>query len=59
MTEIEYVGRVINERGTIMHNETITKLLDFPLSVYFKQRDRQCESLCIRKTSTGTVREYS
>ena len=37
MTEIEYVGRVINEHGTTMRNETITKVLDFPLPIYFKQ----------------------
>ena len=37
MTEIEYVGRVINEHGTTMRNEAITKVLDFPLPIYFKQ----------------------
>ena len=36
-TEIDYVGRVINEHGTTMRNEKITKVLDFPLSIYFKQ----------------------
>ena len=37
MTEIEYVGRVTNEHSTTMRNETITKVLDFPLPIYFKQ----------------------
>ena len=33
MTEIEYVGRVIDEHDTTMRNETITKVLDFPLFI--------------------------
>jgi transposase InsO family protein len=37
LTEIEYVGRIINQQGTTMRNETITKVLEFPLPVYFKQ----------------------
>ena len=37
MTEIEYVGRNNNEHGTIIRNETMTKVLDFPLPIYFKQ----------------------
>ena len=37
MTEIKYVGRVTNEHSTTMRNETITKVLDFPLPIYFKQ----------------------
>ena len=37
VTEIEYVGRVINEHGIIMRSEIITKYLDFPLPTYFKQ----------------------
>ena len=37
MTEIKYVGGVINQRGTTMRNEAMTKVLDFPLPVYFKQ----------------------
>lgn len=34
--ETEYVGRVINING-VMINETITKDLNFPLPIWFKQ----------------------
>jgi transposase InsO family protein len=37
LTEIEYVGRVINQHGTTMRNETITKVLEFPLPLFSKQ----------------------
>jgi hypothetical protein len=37
LTEIEYVGRVINQHGTTMRNETILKVLEFPLPQYSKQ----------------------
>jgi transposase InsO family protein len=37
LTQIEYVGRVINQQGTTMRNETITKVLEFPLPQYSKQ----------------------
>ena len=34
--ETEYVGRVININGTTMRNKTITKVLNFPLPIWFK-----------------------
>ena len=36
-TEIEFVGRVINELCSTMHDKTVTKVFDFPLPIYFKQ----------------------